>query len=214
MASAYTTPGYVEDELRTTTNFSNNTNPSLASVNRWIQEASAWIDRYTGYTASSHTVSSEVMDYDGDDRFLTREAPIDTVNELLYNPEPINSAAAWTELTEDVHFYINKKRGEVFPIFSKWTPKFGPKRVLLSYDVGGDTPLEYQQLATKMVALRVLESLIHQNVNEGNDGGAISVGSISIVEPASYGVNSYNQLRNEVIEGKKELKTSSGVYRY
>jgi hypothetical protein len=65
-----------------------------------------------------------------------------------------------------------------------------------------------------MVAERVLNSLISQNVNETNDGGSISVGSISIVEPSSYGVNSYKQLKTDIEELKKSIYGTFGVYRY
>ena len=44
--------------------------------------------------------------------------------------------------------------------------------------------------------------------------GSVSVGSISIVEPASYGVNSYKTLRTEIDAMKEDLSKQFGVYRY
>jgi hypothetical protein len=55
---------------------------------------------------------------------------------------------------------------------------------------------------------------LNANINEGNDGGSISVGSISITEPASYGVQNYRRLKDDIATLKKELTERTGVYRY
>lgn len=64
-----------------------------------------------------------------------------------------------------------------------------------------------------MITHRVLSTLINNNINEGNDGGSISVGSINIVEPESYGVNSYKQLLADIEAGKSKLISGFGVFR-
>ncbi len=69
-------------------------------------------------------------------------------------------------------------------------------------------------LSTKMVAQKVLNSLLTGNVNSGNDGGEISVGSIRIVEPGSYGVNSYVKLGETVKELEETIIGKFRVHRY
>jgi hypothetical protein len=91
----------------------------------------------------------------------------------------------------------------------------GKKRFKIIYTAGAEsTPKVVQKLCTKLVAERVLSSLIFDNVNTGNDGGSISVGSISIVEPASYGVSSYKQLKSDIDKLKEDITGGFGVYRY
>jgi len=63
-------------------------------------------------------------------------------------------------------------------------------------------------------AQRILNTSIQKNVMTGNDGGSVSVGSISIVEPASYGVNSYRELSNDIKILKEDILKGFGVFRY
>jgi hypothetical protein len=65
-----------------------------------------------------------------------------------------------------------------------------------------------------MVASRVLDSLFAGNTNSGETGGSISVGSISIVDPANVGVGTYRELKTGIKELQNDLVRNFSVYRY
>lgn len=210
----YTTPELVQAELRASTAFSSITNPSLATVNIWINEISRLIDDISGTTYGS-TEYTEYFDYDGSERIQLRNSPIISISSIAENTAPAGETESWTTKTSGTHFLAYNNKGEILIIPGKWSPKDGYKNIKIVYTAGySSIPAKVQMLATLMVTNRVLSSLINSNVNEGNDGGSISVGSISIVEPASYGVNSYKQLKQDIIDLKKELMTGFVVLRY
>lgn len=214
----YTTATLIEAELRASTAFSATTLPTLSQVTTWIEEESADIDNELGYSIAS-TQYDEYYDFDSNhDTLFTAVAPIISVDTLLYATAPITSSdysTSWETKTQGTHFYVKKDRGEILPIWSQWQPKSGEQRIRLIYTAGyATTPAVYQKLATKMVAARVLDSLIYNNVNDRNDGGSISVGSISIVEPGNYGVTSYERLLTDISDLKKKVTEGFGVHRY
>lgn len=214
----YCTVDQVEAELRATSEFASTTIPSLAQVTDWIDEESAQIDYELGYSIAS-TQYDEVYDYNTDeDKLFTRVSPIISVDTLLYNTTSIGNtgySTGWVEKTENTDFFVKKDRGEIPIISTNWLPKDGVQNIRLIYTAGySTTPEVYQKLATKLVAQRVLNTLIQNNINEGNDGGSISVGSINIVEPESYGVNSYRELANDIADLKTQITQGFGVHRY
>lgn len=205
----------VQAELRTTTAFSSSTTPTLTTCEQWISEASAEINRLSGDVFGATTYIQE-FDLDGQCVIQTRHSPIISVTSLLYNQNPLGSSSgtSYLAMTEDTHFTVYKDTGEIV-----WLPNFSPvdgrKRVKVTYKGGYlEVPAYIQTLCVKMVAERVLSSLLNSNVNEGSDGGSISVGSISIVEPGAYGVQNFRRLQNDVAESKKALAVGTGVYRY
>lgn len=217
MVYSYTTADLVQSEIRATTAFASTTIPSLSDVTTWITEESAQINNDIGYNVGQ-TQYDEYRNYNEDDIFFTKVAPVISVSTLLYNTTTIGStgySTGWQEKTENTDFFIELERGEIKPIFSNWQPKDGDRNIRLIYDAGyATTPLDIQKLATKMVALRILNTLIQNNVNERNDGGSISVGSINIVEPDSYGVSSYTKLQEDIRTLKEDVSMNFGVHRY
>ncbi len=205
----------VQAELRATTAFSSSTTPPLITVEQWISEASAEINRLAGDVFGATTYTQE-FDLDGQCLIQTRHSPIISVTSFLYNQNPLGSASGTSYLakTEDTDFTVYKESGEIAWL-SSFHPADGRKRVKVTYKAGYlEVPAYIQTLCVKMVAERVLSSLLNANVNEGSDGGSISVGSISIVEPGAYGVQNYRRLQSDVAEGKKSLAVGTGVYRY
>lgn len=210
----YTTPELVQAELRASTAFSSSTNPTLSSVNTWINEASRVIDDIAATKYGSETYT-EYFDYDGADRLQVRNSPIISITSIKENTASAGETVNWVTKTVNTDYLLYSRRGEVLIIPGKWSPKDGYRNIEIVY-VGGyaSIPAKIQMLATKMVTQRVLSTLISSNINEGNDGGSISVGSISIVEPASYGVNSFKQLGTDIEAMKKELVSGFNVLRY
>jgi hypothetical protein len=216
MVYSYCTATQVEDEIRATTRFASTTIPSLSTVTSWITQESAQINRDTGTVYASVAATSD-LDYNGELVMTLPCAPVISVGSVLYATSSLGNSdysTSWETKTADTDYTVYLDTGEL-AILSNWSPVEGRKRIRVAYSYGYSTvPDVIQKLATKMVAERVLNSLISQNVNETNDGGSISVGSISIVEPSSYGVNSYKQLKTDIEDLKKSIYGTFGVYRY
>lgn len=214
MATTYTTPANVAAELRAEVPFSASTFPTLETCNRWIEEYTDYINDKAGRTFTS-TEYTEYVDIDGPvDRITTRRTPIITLSSFSVNTAAEGSAPVYVAKTLNTDYIVYEERGEIVPTVNL-TLTDGNKRCKIVYTAGyTNTPGSIQMLATKLVALRCLNTLIGKNVNEGNDGGSISVGSINIVEPASYGVNSYSNLKKDVDQLTNELTGGTSAVRY
>jgi hypothetical protein len=212
----YTTANLVQSELRSTVPFDSSTIPSLQDINSWIDQESALIDHDAGMSFASTTCTS-VFDYNGVDYLILKASPVISVSSVLYATSELGKSdygTSWVTKTEDLDYTMYNNEGTVY-ILSNWNPQVGAKRIKVIYESGyEDTPKEIELLATKKVALRVLKTLIHSNVNEGNDGGSISVGSIMIVEPAGISVNTVKELSNDIKELESKLTTGFGIYRF
>jgi len=217
MSYTYTDATSVESELQTTTPFSGSTLPTLSQITSWIEEESAQINQDAGMYFGSTAYTTEI-DYNGEETITLKNSPIITVDLFEYNANKLGSSLGtdYKTKTEDTDFTVYEDSGEIAILFDNFSsPQTGRKRFKIAYTAGyTTTPDMIKKLATKMVTLRVLNTLITKNVNEANDGGSISVGSISIVEPASYGVNSYKQLKLDIEELKSSITKGFGVYRY
>lgn len=213
---SYTTAELVQNELQAASAFDATTLPSLSTITTWIEEESAQIDNDAGTTFASTTDTIDI-DYDGEEVLPMKGSPIISVNSLTYNTNPLgySGGTAYTTLAEESHYSIYDNRGEIVLLLENFSPKSGRKRFKIDYTYGyATTPDVVQKLATKKVALRVLNTLIQKNINERNDGGSVTVGSISIVEPNSYGVNSYKELVNEIKDLEMRVTKDDGVHRY
>jgi hypothetical protein len=212
----YTTAEKVQAELQATSAFDTTTLPTLSQVTDWIEEESAQIDNDTN-SAFSQITETIVLDYNGEEVIPLKGSPIISVSQFLYDTNTLgNSAgAAWIAQTEGSQYSVYNDRGEILLLLNNFTPKEGFKKFTIEYVHGyATTPAIVQKLATKKVALRILNTLIAKNINERNDGGSTSVGSISIIEPVSYGVGSYKQLKEDIHELEKSISKTDGIYRY
>jgi hypothetical protein len=218
MSYAYTTPALVQSELQATTQFSETTYPSLGDVEEWIAEESAFINGLANQVFGSTIYSSEFIDYNGEEDLFLENAPIISISSLQYNANPVGSTLgpSWVSKTEDTHYTLYKDRGVARLLLDYWTPCDGSKRFCVTYSAGYEVvPLEITKLCTKLITERVLTSLIGKNVNERNDGGTVSIGSVSITEPASYGVQSFKQLKTDIDSLKAQLLTKGiNLYRF
>lgn len=219
MVYLYTTPGLVQSELQTSTQFSPSTTPSLGDVEEWIAEESAYINNLANQIFGSTTYSSEFIDYDGEQDIVLENSPVISVGSVKYNEYPLGSSlgSSWTTKTEGTDYTVYKDRGVIRIIFDNFTPDPGPKRFCIdSYVAGYEViPYEVRKLCTKLVAERVLSTLIAKNINERNDGGTVSIGSVSITEPSAYGVGSFRKLKEDIERLKEEvIKKGFSVYRF
>lgn len=213
----YTTTAQVQAELSTTESFSTATVPTEAQVTTWIGEVSDYIDTLSGVTQGTSDYT-EVIDYNGDDdRIQLKNVPVNTVTSFQYSTVALSSTdyPAWDTQTANTDYALYGDRGELFLIKENFKPKAGERRFQVVYNAGNQTlPPRIQMLATKMVTKRVLDTILSKDVKEKQSGKSISVGSISIVKPAQFGVNQYQALGSEIEQIKSELLKGSGVYRY
>jgi hypothetical protein len=212
----YTTAALVEAELRATAAFSGSTTPTLAQATTWIEEESAYIDRLLGYSIASASYT-DTIDYQGEEVITLKHSPVISVNSVLYSTSELGTSGYALSATkvDGTDYTVYTDSGEIKIIQTNWSPSDGDKRIQVNYTAGyATTPYTIQKLATKLVASRVLDTLIHQNVNESNDGGTVQVGTIKIVEPGSYGVNSYQSLNTDIGMLKDELLNNFAVHRY
>lgn len=211
MAYEYSTPSLVQAELQSSTAFSSSTLPTLDTVNTWIQEESAYVNSLAETVFSTTAISTsdpEYIDYDGGDVLFLEYAPITSITRLRYNKNKLGSSLGtdWVEKTEDTDFYTKNDMGILNILRNNWNPKTGFKRIEVAYVYGySSVPDEVQKLTTKLVAKRAIEALLFKNVNERNDGGTTSVGSITIVEPESYGVGTYQELVSDIAQLKVDV---------
>ncbi len=214
MASAYTTAALVQAELATTEVFSTSTLPTADQVATWIAEESDKIDQLAGRTFTS-TAYSEDIDYDGEDIIALANAPVITVTSLLYSTSKLGSDtySLSDTKTEDTDYTVYKDAGEI-ALLEGWSPASGRKRMQVNYTAGyASTPLPVQNLATKKVAKRVIDTVMQKSVNESKSGKSISVGSVSIVKAADFGVSQYTTLKDDIASLEDEIINGTSVYR-
>lgn len=212
----YTTPTLVEAELKASAVFGASTSPTLTQVTTWIAEESAQIDNDSGRVYGSASYS-DTINYDGYDQITLKHAPIVDVTRVVYTIHNLGTSNYALDNTaiEDTHYTVFEERG-VIEVLSGWSKlKEGLKTVRVDYTAGySTTPLEVQKLATKMVAKRVIDTTIENDLQQKSSGKSVSVGSISIVKSAEFGVNNYKNLGMEIKELQDKLSKGTGVHRF
>lgn len=213
---AYTTTELVQSELLANIAFSSSTIPTSSTVTTWISEVEAEINLYAGRSFEA-LAKTEYIDYNGDSFILLSSAPVNSISGATYFNQAYGSTNWESDvlsLTEGTHYALNKNQGIVEFLTNNFSPKEGLRRFYFSYTAGGTLPLYIQALATKKVALRVIDATIANDIKEKQSGKSISVGSISIVKPANYSIVSYTKLKNDIELLEKNLLVGTGVYRY
>ena len=209
----YTTPLLVQSQIRGETSFSSNTIPSLPEVETWIAEAMDDINHKTGQRWDQYEIERE-YDYTGADSLRIKESPIISIDEVAYRKYPLGSSSPveWEVKSEDTDYTVYLNRGEI-RLLTSWNPAVGNKRIRVQATCGyATTPSRIQELATKMVAIRVIESVLYSDVNLSTDVN-ISVGSVSVVNPSNVGIRKFEGMKLDVDRLFKDI-IGSGVVRY
>jgi len=205
---SYCDVGDVEAEIRADNAFDNSTVPTQTEVEQWIKEASDYIRDLADREYDSVSVTDEFVHYYGSDFIGLKQAPIQSVSEVEYNAGSI-SDTDWQTKTEDEDYTVIKDRGQL-KLLKGFSPKEGLKRFRVDYTYGeSDVPATVRMLCTKMVARRVIDSLLAADVNKENAGTDVQVGSIQVKKPADYGVENYKQLKMRIQELKEEVSSGS-----
>jgi len=210
----YTTASLVESSLRATASFSSSTTPTLETVNGWIEEVDSHIDGLANRVFDVKGYS-ELFHFGGEAYLFVRNTPLVDVTSVEYNISSDGTAPSWVTLTENVDYIVDSVKGMIVLLSTVRSYSQGYNKFRVIYTAGYTVlPPRVRMLATKLVALRVLDSLIYSNVNSRNDGGSVSVGDIRIVEPSSYGVGSYKQLQSDIASLEDGLVGGFRVLRY
>ena len=205
----YTSVENVSNELNGLTIDSSST-PSSSVVSGWIDEAAAEIEMTTGMLWTSATASSETHDYDGSGILRLYNHPVISVSEVLADSTGVNATATgWYSLSEGrlstQDFLLYKDEGElVFHGIQK--PQAGYQNIMVSYIYGFATvPTKITRIATLLTARRVIETI--QSASATNEGGTVSVGTISVSDPSTFGNSRLSQIDNELKSLYNELGT-------
>lgn len=215
MTFNYTTTQAVANEIRAASDFASTSTPSDSTVTGWIQDASEKINMVSGRTWGTSQYTEEI-NYEGQDRIPLTYAPVVTVDTVLYNKNQLGSSLGtdYETKTEDTDFTVYNNRGVIEILRNNWNPLDGLKRIKVTYTAGYETVPRYiSELATKEVALRVIDSVLYNNVEGGDTGGSISVGQISIVEPDNLSVGTVEKIKKGIDDLWGKVK-GTGVYRY
>ena len=213
MTYAYTSASLVKAEIRATTDFSASTYPTADQVATWISEESDEINAKSG-RVWGQTSYSETMDYAGEEILTLKNAPVISVTNILYATSPLgtDTYSLSSTLVDGTDYTTYEDMGEIALLGSK--PYIGRKSVQVNYTAGYATlPPRVQKLATKKVARRIIDSLLEKDVNEKQSGKSVSVGSISIVKPADFGVSQYKELKSSIEELEQQILNGTTAYR-
>lgn len=214
MVYSYCTLAQLKAELRATQDFSASTYPTADQASTWIAEDSDEVNAISGRNWGV-TAYSETLDYQGEDKLILRNAPIVSVTSVLYSPYELGNTLYGLTDTKvaNTDYTVYNDEGEIAIL--GWTPCEGRKRIQVNYTAGfNPVPERIQKLVTKKVAKRIMYSLIAKDVNEKQSGKSVSVGSISIVKPADFGVAQFKTLIADVQELEDKLvKDSCSAYR-
>ena len=212
---SYTTLENIRAEIRAEKGFSSNTIPDSSTVLRWISEVESQID-FTAQRTYKATQKVDLIDYKGTENIVLKHSPIISVTTFEYNTSNVGETPNWVTKTQGVDYLLYPESGEILIVPSKFKPRVGKQNMRITYQAGfSDIPSTVKLLATKMVAQRVLDTLLMKATGDGKtQEERIRIGAVQIIEPASIQVNSYKQVRDEIESLKKELVGGFGVYRY
>jgi len=181
--------------------------PTSAQVEEWITESESIINEISGTSFNVNTASNEIIDYDGSGSVFLGHAPIINMTTLEFENNGIGAETEnWISLLEgrtaDKDYYVYNNEGEI--LFHSNKVRFGYQNLRASYTWGYETvPSNVKRLATLMTAKRVTDSIMNSSAT--NEGGSLSVGTISISDPSVFGLNSRKQMASEINELTKNI---------
>lgn len=210
---AYSTIANIEAELKLATGtFTATSLPTSDDVTSWITEADSFIDLKTGNLYSSELVSSQILDWEGNDD-IVRLPKFISVTEFRYNDQNAGETPSWTTKTEDTDFYTYPSNGEIEIIPTKFSPLTGKKRFMITYTKGYSSVPEYIKTASKKLAANRVVSATVNNQAAEQSGGSVQVGTIKIEDPTAFSVSAYKNREAEVRDILDKYIGSLKVYR-
>lgn len=204
-----TTVTEVSNELNGMT-LNSSTTPTSTVVSGWISDASNYVELITGRVFGTATATSSYFDYDGSGALILPNKPVNSITELKYEKNGLGAnSESWTSLTEGrTNDYIIYDDEGWIEFFGNNIPCYGHKNVCVTYNYGEATiPETIKMAATKLVAARVIGAVI--NSQSKDEGGSVSVGTIRVTDPTTFGLNNKEKLTLEV----EDLLNAYGTFK-
>jgi len=198
---AYTTEAKIESYLGES--FDESSTPSTADITNMIAWEDAIIDKHTGTKFAATTVTDEILDGQGEQRFRLPKSPIISVTNFYEDTTGGLGATSttWTERTEgrtnSDNFVILEDEGILH--FHSNIPSAGVQNIKTTYVYGHSTvPAEVEYLST----LLVVRSIIKARAADSSYGNQskVTVGPINVENKISDVKISIEQLDNEIEE--------------
>lgn len=210
----HTTPNKVQELLGLKCSFNNDTLPSLNTVNGWIQDVTSELNEYTANKYSSNEVV-DVLDFNGEDFLLTSKSPVSNVvvevDTSREHEEPV-----WEELDLYTNYLVEEAKGRItFTRLTSRSLRSAKQKFRVTYNSGtGEVPYWLRNLATRMVALRVMNAALNNRVVNSEDASQIRVGQVQVIKPSDFGIGNYDSLKGTIDRDLDELRSSVRGVRY
>lgn len=181
--------------------------PTASQVQSWIEDATKEVEEITGRVWASTSVTSdsyEYIDYDGSGRMRLKKTPIISVDSVEYDSEGLGAASTtWSTLTEgrttSEDFIVYPEEGLIVLHASSTSRQLssGKRNVRVTYTHGYNiVPRHIKRLTTLMVARRYIATVA--NKTGSDEGGSVSVGTISVSDPNNYVHNHLRQVQSDL----------------
>jgi hypothetical protein len=218
---SYTTYTDVAAELGGVT-ISAGSTPTSTTVEGWIAEGDDEINARTGRVWSSTTVTTasyEYHDYDGGGIIRLHNKPVISVQSVGYNEYPLGETESWVALVEgkdaDSNYVLYKDEGLLYLHSNSTgnTPSAGIQNVRITYTYGySSVPARIKRLSTLLAAKRYIQSVANKTGSE--EGGSVSVGTISVSDPNNYVHEHLRGVNREIDTLFKEVANKFRPYLY
>ena len=176
----YTTEALVEAYLGEA--FDGTTTPSSTDIVTFIGWSEKQIDDETGTSFTSATVTDEILDSNGSQRFRLPKRPIISVSAFTVDENGLGAASTnWVARTEgrtnSADFVILEDEGVLY--FHNDTPPYGIQNIKTTYAYGYSAiPKDVEKLATLLVTQEIIKARLADNAYSSQD--TIRVGPIMI----------------------------------
>jgi hypothetical protein len=196
---AYTSEANIEAYMGEA--FDATTTPSTTNITLFITWAQALIDKYTGTKFEATTVTDEILDSEGGNRFKLPKRPIVSVTNFYIDNGGLGNTTDWDELSEgrtgDEDFVILEDEGVLY--FHNNVPRWGIQNIKTTYVYGYSTvPVDVAKLATLLVVREIVRGRIADNIYSSQD--SISVGPISVSKAGSQSTSAVAELESEITD--------------
>jgi len=195
----YTTEANVEAYLGES--ITSGTVPSSTDLQIFLNWADKLINDYTGTAFKATTVTDEVLDSEGFQRFKLPKRPIISVTNFYVDKAGLGSSNSpdWELRTEgrtnSEDFVILEDEGILY--FHTNIPSAGKQNIKTTYTYGySTTPKDVEKLATLLVVREILRARLADNLYSSQD--TISVGPITVSKSGTQGSIGVVELEKEI----------------
>jgi hypothetical protein len=193
----YTNEAKVEAYLGET--FDGTTVPTSTDIAIFVGWADKAINDYTGTAFESTTVTDEILDSEGLQRFKLPKNPLISVTSFSVDTGGLGATTNWDVRTEgrtaSENFVILESEGVLH--FHTEIPSAGIQNIKTTYAYGYDTvPADVEKLATLLVVRDIVRARLADNTFSAQD--SITVGPIRIQKSGQSASQGVVELNSEI----------------